>query len=1838
MPQNLVINCAELLTRLRQEGIVLWEENGNLRYKAPQGTLTPGDLQALGAHKAEVLAFLRAEARAMTVIADPQARFAPFALTDVQGAYLLGRSALFGYGGVACHIYLELEYSKLEHKRAEQAWNRLIMRHDMLRATIDPNGQQRVMQNAPHFDVTFTDCSGWDVLEGEARLAAIREEMGHRMYDTARWPLFDIGVTNMKDRAVLHVSMEFLIADWASIWLLLAEFETLYKEPDRQLAPLSIQFRDYLQAERSLKETPAYVIDKDYWQKRIDDLPAAPDLPLARKQEQAGTARFCRRFIKLDKPAWDAFKLRAQKRGLTPTAAVMTAYAAVLERWSRSSAFSLNLTLLNRQPLHPHVHDIVGDFTSVNVLAVEWDQDRSFQERARILQSQLFEDLDHRLFSGIEVMREVARRRGREAALMPVVFTSAIGLVEPAEGSRLMGKVAGHGISQTPQVFIDCQAMDSAEGLQVNWDVREGVFPDGVMDDMFAAFARLLPLLAETEQMWETADLIALPGWHREERERVNDTQAPLPDHTLHQMVVAQATETPDRVAVIDSEGELTYAELVQRAAAVADRLQALGCKNQDRVAIVMDKCAHQVTAVLGALLAGAVYVPFDAKQPLSRRQAMLEQADVRFALTVSTTNALLPETVTAIEVDRVKPNAGVISLTDENPDVPAYIIYTSGSTGQPKGVVISHRAAVNTVADINRRFAIGQDDRVLGLAQLSFDLSVYDIFGPLSVGGALVYPAADRQTDPSHWAELMVTYDVTVWDSVPALMQMLVTYAQSEPAVSLPKLRLTLLSGDWIPLTLPDSLRWRLPSVQVVSLGGATEASIWSIYHLYNGLDADWNSIPYGRPLANQGFRILDSHMRDCPVWVTGELYITGHGLAEGYVGQPAITEERFFLHPADGQRLYRTGDLGRYMPGGEIEFLGREDNQVKIRGHRIELGEIEAILLRHPAVAAAGVVLDDASDDPVLMGIVETACKKERDERAEKAAFAKLATGIDAQANALAARLDSAEIESAVAALDQAVLTSMLSALQHIGLFAHNDVYPIDQIEQCEQILPKYRWIVRRWIAKLAEAGMLCMHSDERYSCALQPDDASIEEQWAQAEKAWANMLGSGGFTAYVRKNARRLPELLNGQQDPVSLLFPEGKFDHVHSLYVDHVMAAYLNQCMCELLERIARNQPGKPLRILEVGAGTGATTQNVLEALNGFDIEYLFTDVAPFFIPGAKARFGHYPHVRFGVFDVDKEFRMQGFAPNSFDIVLAAGVLENARDIPASLGRLKELLCPDGWLLFTEPTTEHLWILASQAFMMTEPGDHLRTTTSYLDRAGWLSVLQEYGDEPVVTLPQDSNKLSALGFHLFATQWKQDREPLRVEDLETFLTQHLPAHMHPAHLQIVDALPLTGNAKIDRRELAKWRPASTAKTNTVQADADFQDALEEQVAHVWAESLGIPGIGRQQSFYEQGADSLIMAQVAGKLRDILAQDPAQESIPFDALLRQMLNYPNVAQLAAFIRLRSLGAVQTSESVAPSGSGHGSNAVLTMYSDGQEGPLRVVFHAVLGTMDSFRPLLNQLVAQKAGSVAGISIADSERYCAHDPAELIETVADDYAECLARTGHRQMQLIGYSLGGLIATEVARRLVEQGIELTDLVLIDIPPIVAEVEDELLIETLFLPNLSVTLEQAGFAGVEQEEVARGIMQLIEQNENRIPANASCAIGGDEGLDKVGQLFQRLSKLTARERFTAYVGAMAEATGERMPVEMAEGLYNVFRQSFKAARYTPPPYMGDIRYLMAHGSFGLVPRDDDQTIAFWQEVCLGDVEWTKIEGDHFSCMMEPHVTGLAQLLAAPLQKK
>jgi amino acid adenylation domain-containing protein len=897
-----------------------------------------------------------------TIVPAPGARCEPFPLNDIQQAYWVGRNGDFELGSVAAHMYIEVDGMDLDIGRLQDAWQKLVIRHDMLRAVILPDGRQQVQAAVPAYVIEVDDLRRDGADRAAARLEATRKRLSHQVMATDRWPLFELRASRLDDRRVrIHLSFDILIADIWSWQILFHEWAALYGDPATALAPLEITFRDYILAERALEDTEAHQRSLAYWRDRIPALPPAPELPLSPGVDALAKVRFDRRTAMIPAEAWQRLKARAHDAGLTPSGLLLAAFSEVLATWSKSPRFTLNVTLFNRLPLHPQVNHIVGDFTSVNLLAVDAAAGDSFEARAQILQRRLWEDLEHRRVSGVHVLRELARAQGSAPrALMPIVFTSTLGAsYDEGDGFPIewLGEL-GYSISQTPQVWIDHQVFERRGALVFNWDFVDGIFPAGQLDAMFEVYQALLTRLADGDGWAEPAGSL-LPPSQAEARVAYNATEAPAPPALLQALFEQRVPGQPEAPAVIASDRTLTYAELYQRSNALAHDLRARGARPETLVAVVMERGWEQVVAVMAILQAGAAYLPISPDVPPERLHYLCENGDVALAVTQPRVDARLawPEAVERLHVRADGPLAAAPPLPVQRPTDLAYVIYTSGSTGAPKGVMIEHAAAANTIVDINRRFGVGPTDRVLAISSLSFDLSVYDIFGILAAGGAVVIPDDDKLRDPAHWQALVEAHRVTIWNSVPALAGLLVDEAK-ESGRALASLRLALLSGDWIPVHLPGGLKALAPGADVVSLGGATEASIWSICFPIGDVPPEWTAIPYGRPLANQRFYVLSEHLTDTPDWVTGELHIGGVGLGRGYWRDAAKTDQKFIVHPRTGERLYRTGDLGRMRPDGHIEFQGRGDFQVKINGYRVELGEVEAALHRCPGVREARVV----------------------------------------------------------------------------------------------------------------------------------------------------------------------------------------------------------------------------------------------------------------------------------------------------------------------------------------------------------------------------------------------------------------------------------------------------------------------------------------------------------------------------------------------------------------------------------------------------------------------------------------------------------------------------------------------------------------------------------------------------------------------------------------------------------------------------------------------------------------------------------------------------------------
>jgi amino acid adenylation domain-containing protein len=909
------------------------------------------------------------------------------------------------------HCYLEFDHVDFDVERYEQAWNKALHRHRRELCVVNEDIELQMLSGDVDVACRVYDLRDLPVGEAAARLLRVREEMERQELPLDRWPWLDVRVSlwreDGRERARVQYNHNSFFGDGYGTTQLLHEVDHYYAHPEAVNPPLTLSYRDAVLGLEQLAQSDAGAVAKDYWFSRLPSLPPPPAVPQRRGLNRRCRSRLDRREGLLDLPLWNAFKRNAGTLGVTASNAIIAAYAYVIATWTNSDHFIFSQMVTRRfGELHPDLTRMMGNFASLYPLEIRLSPELSFVGNAKAIQDRVLEDMKHLQIGGMRVLQELNRLKG-SFGTAPSPFVVGSGL------SIRKFKRAAYTVLETSQTILDHQFFELEDGsCYYVWDLMEDFFPEGVIGDMWAAYDGLLHLLATDEQAWQLMEFDLLSERDLSERRERNQTDAPIPAAGLHDALGEQVAVRGDRPALVSAQGTLHYRELDARSDALARALSARGVRKGDLVPVVMDRDEEIFVAVMAILKIGAAYVPIDPRLPAERLALVLRDVRATVALTQERHAGAIawPEGIAPIVVSRQGEEgaggraqgagdraegaggraqgagegdrAGAVSLLRPAPcalpparqsasgtDL-AYVIYTSGSTGTPKGVMIDHRGALNTILDVNQRFDVGPDDRLFGVSAFNFDLSVYDIFGTVAAGASLVYPHPEASLDPTHWLDLMVRERVTIWNSVPALMSLLVEAAERH-GVTLPALRVVMLSGDRIPLDLPDAIRRVAPNATLISMGGATEASIWSIIYPIGAVDESWSTIPYGYPMVNQSWHVLDRNGRACPTWVPGELYIGGIGLAQGYWNDPEKTNARFAVSPRFGERLYRTGDSGRYMPGGCIEWMGRVDFQVKLQGHRIELGEIEAALSEHPSVAQVVVALH-AKPHPRLVGHV--------------------------------------------------------------------------------------------------------------------------------------------------------------------------------------------------------------------------------------------------------------------------------------------------------------------------------------------------------------------------------------------------------------------------------------------------------------------------------------------------------------------------------------------------------------------------------------------------------------------------------------------------------------------------------------------------------------------------------------------------------------------------------------------------------------------------------------------------------------------------------------------------
>ena len=892
----------------------------------------------------------------------------PFPLTDVQYAYWAGRDAQQTLGGVGCHAYMEFDGKNVDLARLESAWNQLQEHHAMLRACFLDYGMQEIEPVPYSRKIKVNNFSNFSEKDAKEAALLVRERLAHRKLQIEKGQVAGLEFTMLPgNKTRLHIDVDLLVADVQSLHILLRDLLAAYQGKKLPEESKNWNFAGYLEMEDKEEKEQA----RKYWSRRLQSLPKGPELPLAKRPEQIEKVVFCRRIVRIEKKEWENLQKRASKYRTTPAMVLLTAYAMVLERWSRNKRFLLNVPLFNRKTEYQGLEDVIADFTTLLLLEVNCEENPTFLTLLHRIQKQLHEDMKYTAYSGVQVQRDLAQLRGDASINAPIVFACNLDTPLVSDSfERTLGTFS-YMISQTPQVWNDFQSYEDENGVQLTWDSVDELFPKNMIQDMMDSFERLLHDLGKND--WnQTFDV--LPEHRKQAVDAVCDIAWPNQVQCLHTGFMENARKYPDQIALVDTEKNLSisYRNLKERAESVAAELVQRGVKGEP-VAITLPRGYEQMVAVLGVLLSGNSYVPVSQGQPKERRKLIHEKTGVKYVITNEGLGRQIEwsDNMKIFILEEMGKEKQTVEWPEISAKDSAYIIMTSGSTGVPKGVEVAHGSAWNTIQDINKKYKMGKNDAVLAVSALDFDLSVYDIFGTLEAGGKIITIPESESKNPEYWLKMIYQYHVTHWNSVPILAEMLLVCWKAQRERKLP-ITIALLSGDWAPLKIANMFYEAVENGKLVVLGGATEASIWSNYQEVKlPIPANWKTIPYGRPLAGQAYRVVDEQGRDCPAWVEGELWIGGIGVAKGYRGDAVLSKQKF-VNDSLG-RWYRTGDNGLFWEDGTIEFCGRKDYQVKIKGHRIELGEIENVLNRIPGIKESIVcALDHDHRKNMLIAVV--------------------------------------------------------------------------------------------------------------------------------------------------------------------------------------------------------------------------------------------------------------------------------------------------------------------------------------------------------------------------------------------------------------------------------------------------------------------------------------------------------------------------------------------------------------------------------------------------------------------------------------------------------------------------------------------------------------------------------------------------------------------------------------------------------------------------------------------------------------------------------------------------
>jgi amino acid adenylation domain-containing protein len=955
-----------------------------------------------------------------------------YPMSDIEKGMVFYYTRNIGTGIYHDQYVYPMRYPAFEVERFKKAFMLLVAKHPILRTgfNIDDYGEfVQIVYKKVNPDMGHIDLSHLGRSEQEEFIRKFLISDKRSPFQAAKVPLWRMRVFILAGDSMCFVlTCHHVILDGWSITSFVTELNNTYLElktnPDFVPEYLKSTYKDVIIEEWMENQNEETVT---YWQKELAGYKRLDFLETTKKKDEMGSMKICPYY--LGGEYLGHLRDTAKKYGTTVKNVCFGVYMYILGMLSYEDDVVAGSVTNNRPPKEDG-DKILGCFLNTIPIRMKLPADIKWSDYMKVVEKKMLEVKKYERISLFAIARIIGEKNLDRNPIFDTLFNfmDFFVLTQAKVGDKTrqedgvkqadLGERFDVAVSYDTNTFFDYEINTTLDTFMLLPKYNSAVVGDSMVQKSCLYFKNILDkLIFEPETIIRKDEIIPV-----EEKQKIlyefNDTRREYSrEKTMHQLFEEQVERRPDRTAVTGTARHtqvgrgrepllITYRELNKKANQLAGVLNEKGVKTGTLVAVIFGRIVEMIVSVMGILKAGGAYLPLEPYLPQNRLEKILYSSDVETVLTnpgqlekvaemtrqavgikhiiclsrssdfeypdrrlFDNTELILSQEVEKKSGENLSSTSTALTVRSEEI---AYIIFTSGSTGTPKGVVVTHRPVVNVIEWVNRTFAVGPADKILFVTSLGFDLSVYDIFGSLAGGAGIRIAANEEVKDPARLLDIISEEGVTFWDSAPAALQQLVPLLeQPEDGDIGSQLRLVFLSGDWIPITLPEVLRKRFKGVKVISLGGATEATIWSNYYPIGDIDPSWNSIPYGKPIQNARYYILDRQVNLCPIGVVGDLYIGGECLASEYKDDPQLTANKFMGNPfAPGERIYKTGDIARWFEDGNIEFLGRLDNQVKIRGFRVELGEIENQLVKHREIREA-VVLARSSAGSDTIGV---------------------------------------------------------------------------------------------------------------------------------------------------------------------------------------------------------------------------------------------------------------------------------------------------------------------------------------------------------------------------------------------------------------------------------------------------------------------------------------------------------------------------------------------------------------------------------------------------------------------------------------------------------------------------------------------------------------------------------------------------------------------------------------------------------------------------------------------------------------------------------------------------